>query len=223
MKLSIPKKDTSIETIIREAEKYDYPHKEATKLSSSYSVSSLNTAFEEEDEEVSPSVYEYATKAGTINHKVMQYIDFNARTKDEINDQIDLLVKENIIENEHRTFIDIDHLYKVMNSEVIKKASTGSCMKEYSFTMYTPVNEVKDDVTSEDKVLVQGVIDLLFESNGETTLIDYKLTRKTGEVLKNTYKKQLYLYKKAFESAFKKKIDHLGILSLITGEYTSLD
>ena len=133
------------------------------------------------------------------------------------------MVEQGIIEKNNANSINIDHLYSVMNSEIIKKASQGRCMREYRFTMYTPANTVIDGTTSTDKVLVQGVLDLLFETNGEIYLIDYKLTNKDDELLKNIYKKQLYLYKKAFESAFKKKIDHVGILSLVTGKYISLD
>ena len=221
-KLVVPLKDDSVEKIIRESEKYAYPFEEATELSSSYSVSALNTALDSEESNM-PSIYEHATKAGTLNHKVMEYIDFNATTKEDIEKEIDNLVAQGHIEESDKSLINVDNLVKVMNSTAIREAANGKEKREVKFTMYVPANEVKDGVTSEDKVLVQGVIDLLFESNGETTLIDYKLTRKAGEVLKNTYKKQLYLYKKAFESAFKKKIDHLGILSLITGEYTSLN
>ena len=153
----------------------------------------------------------------------MEYIDFNATTKEDIEKEIDKLVAQGHIEESDKSLINVDNLVKVMNSTAIREAANGKEKREVKFTMYVPANEVKDGVTSKDKVLVQGVIDLLFESNGETTLIDYKLTRKTGEVLKNTYKKQLYLYKKAFESAFKKKIDNMGILSLITGEFTKID
>ena len=119
--------------------------------------------------------------------------------------------------------IDVQDLYRVMNSQIIKEASNGRCMREYKFTMYTPANTVIDEAKTDDKVLVQGVIDMVYEVDGKINLIDYKLSRKTGEVLKNSYKKQLYLYKKAFESAFKKKIDNMGILSLITGEFTKID
>ena len=221
LKFEAHKFDSNIEQIIKQAEKYVYPYEESTKLSSSYSVSELNTVFEEEVE--TPSIYQQSTQLGTLYHKVMEHISFDAQSMEDIQKEIDRMVEQGIIEKSNASLIKLEQLYKVMNSQTLKDASKGRCMREYKFTMYTPANTVIDNTTSTDKVLVQGVLDLLYESNGTINLIDYKLTRKTGEVLKNTYKKQLYLYKKAFESAFKKKIDHLGILSLTTGEYTPLD
>ena len=221
LKFEAHKFDSNIEQIIKQAEKYVYPYEESTKLSASYSVSELNTVFEEEVE--TPSIYQQSTQLGTLYHKVMEHISFDAQSMEDIQKEIDRMVEQGIIEKANASLIKLEQLYKVMNSQTLKDASKGRCMREYKFTMYTPANTVIDDTTSTDKVLVQGVLDLLYESNGTINLIDYKLTQKTGELLKNTYKKQLYLYKKAFESAFKKKIDHLGILSLTTGEYTPLD
>ena len=216
-----PQGDEKIEDIIRKAESYVYPYEESTKLSSSYSVTALNTGFEEESS--TASIYQYASKAGTLYHKVMENINFNARSIKDINKELDRMVEGGIIEKANRTLIDVHNLYRVMNSKTIKEACKGRCMREYKFTMYTPANTVIDGATTDDKVLVQGMLDMVYELNGELTLVDYKLSSKTGEELKNNYKKQLYLYKKAFESAFKRKIDHLGILSLITGEYTNID
>lgn len=221
LKFETNKHDFKIESIIKQAEQYKYPYEESTKLSTSYSVSALNTALDDEVE--SPSVYQVSTKLGTLYHKVMEHINFAAKSEEDIQKELDRMVQQGIIEKGNVSLIEKEHLYKVLNSQTIKDASKGRCMREYKFTMYTPANTVLDNTTSMDKVLVQGVLDLLYEYNGKINLIDYKLTRKSGEVLKNTYKKQLYLYKKAFESAFKKKIDQVGILSLITGEYTLLD
>ncbi len=220
-KYIIERDDFQIEEIITQAEKYVYPYEESTKLSASYSVSALNTALDSEEE--LPSLYQYATKAGTLYHKVMEKINFNARTIEEINKELDWMEMQGIIESVNRDMIDVQDLYRVMNSQIIKEASNGRCMREYKFTMYTPANTVIEEAKTDDKVLVQGVIDMVYEVDGKINLIDYKLSRKTGEVLKNSYKKQLYLYKKAFESAFKKKIDNMGILSLITGEFTKID
>ena len=66
-----------------------------------------------------------------------------------------------------------------------------------SFIGYGSYNELVADSSIEDKVLVQGVVDLLIEKENEIVLIDYKFSRLPTGILKKKYIEQLNLYKKA--------------------------
>ena len=89
--------------------------------------------------------------------------------------------------------------------------------KEAEFMMFVPYNEVvSSDV--EDKVLIQGVVDLIIEKENSVILIDYKFSSLPAKVLKEKYAEQLRLYKFAIEEAFKKPVESMFIYSINTGE-----
>ena len=83
--------------------------------------------------------------------------------------------------------------------------------------MYVPQEEINSG-GSPDKILIQGVIDLL--SLGEKNIIiDYKLSSvKSAEKLISLYKTQLKLYKLAAEKAFNIKIDDVYLYNFNTKE-----
>ncbi len=116
-------------------------------------------------------------------------------------------------------FEDIDYKYIEMAHNVISKLTKQAIniKKEAEFMMYVPYNEIVDSEIN-DKVLVQGVVDLIIENKDSITIIDYKFSRLNVMILKEKYLEQLALYKKAVESAFNKKVDHVFIYSIMTGE-----
>ena len=83
--------------------------------------------------------------------------------------------------------------------------------------MYVPYNKIVNSAV-EDKVLVQGVVDLIIEKENSITIVDYKFSTKPIKVLKQRYSEQLNLYKLAVEQAFNKKVDNIYIYSINTGE-----
>ena len=89
--------------------------------------------------------------------------------------------------------------------------------KEADFMMFVPYCDV---VTSliEDKVLVQGVVDLIIEKENSVLIVDYKFSTLPAKVLKEKYAEQLALYKLAVEEAYKKPVEHMYIYSINTGE-----
>lgn len=89
--------------------------------------------------------------------------------------------------------------------------------KEADFMMYVPYKEIVDSVV-EDRVLIQGVVDLIIERETSIDIVDYKFSSLPIKVLKEKYKEQLKLYKKAVESAFNKPVEHMYIYSINTAE-----
>lgn len=91
-------------------------------------------------------------------------------------------------------------------------------LHEAPFLMCVPYNEIYKDSNISDKILVQGVVDLLIEFDDKIILVDYKLSKSNSKALKDRYKVQLYLYKLAIEKAYKKKVEESYIYNIITGE-----
>ncbi len=68
---------------------------------------------------------------------------------------------------------------------------------------------------TDEKVLIQGIIDLYYiNKNDELILVDYKTDKNVDEsILKERYYNQLSLYKKALEKSMKRKIMKMYIYS----------
>ena len=94
--------------------------------------------------------------------------------------------------------------------ELCKDSTT---LKEQTFVMQVPYSEIEDSDIN-DKVLVQGVCDLIIIKNNKTILVDYKFSNLNESSLINKYYKQLLLYKKSATYALGRQIDECYILSL---------
>ena len=68
-------------------------------------------------------------------------------------------------------------------------------------------------------ILVQGIIDLFFEEEGELVILDYKsdLVKEESQLI-DRYETQLVYYKKALEQILNKKVKEMIIYSLYLGK-----
>ena len=72
---------------------------------------------------------------------------------------------------------------------------------------------------SDELILLQGIIDLFFEEDGEIVLLDYKSDYlEEAEMFINRYESQLSYYRKALEQITGKKVKEAIIYSLHLGE-----
>lgn len=116
-------------------------------------------------------------------------------------------------------FDDVDYAKIKRAHDVISKLAKGcvNIKKEADFMMYVPYNKiVSGDI--DDKILIQGVCDLIIEYEDSITIVDYKFSHLSIESLKQKYQEQLNIYKMAVESAYGKKVEHVFIYSINTGE-----
>lgn len=90
--------------------------------------------------------------------------------------------------------------------------------KEAQFMMSVPYNEIftQSDIT--DKVLVQGVVDLIIIFDDHIDIVDYKYSSLNSESLKQKYSTQLDMYKLATQKAFHKKVMNCYIYSIKSAE-----
>ena len=154
---------------------------------------------------------------GTVYHKVMEHIDFALTEVDEVQKAVDQMVEDGVLTADERALVKDGEVHGAIMNNVIKSAVGAKCYHEQPFMMYVPAKDVIDGSTSKDEVLVQGVIDLLVVGKSNF-IVDFKYTTFRTEESKEKYKKQLYLYKMAFERAFCEKIEKVVLLSLKTGE-----
>ena len=211
---------------IEKAQSFVYPHQEETKLSMKYTVTQINAlgvenpveafpVYEDDGERVDTGVS--VATVGTTYHKVMEHIDFAIDNLDDVTKAVDKMVEDKVLTPELRALVKDGEVLSALRNPVIKQAVGATCYHELPFMMYVPAKDVIDGSNSNDKVLVQGVIDLLVEGD-ENIIVDFKYSSLTDEESVKKYKKQLNLYKMAYKVAFGKEIDKIVLLSLKTGK-----
>ncbi len=150
-----------------------------------------------------------AIESGNAYHEALKILPFE---KIKGVQDIDRLLERDQLADGHYEKIDKNLLFK--NILIIKSVlGNQTPIKEREFIMSCSLNELGLS-ESEDKVIVQGIVDL-FSMGEKNILIDYKYTsQKNPEKIVKKYLCQIKLYQKALEKAFGKKIDEKYILSL---------
>lgn len=142
------------------------------------------------------NVFEYETTLdasgiGTLYHAVMEKVNFEK--------PFDEKIYENILQtlnltDEQRSVLNYDD-FKTCVDSIKSLGKIGDVKKELAFISYLPYNEIFGGKVS-DKVLIQGVADLVLEVDSKYILVDYKTNNvKSADQLVGKYKVQLDLYR----------------------------
>lgn len=92
--------------------------------------------------------------------------------------------------------------------------AAGLLHKEQPFVLGIPASELGEDFPGEETVLIQGIIDVYFEEDGELVVADYKTDAVTqAEELVNRYRVQLDYYARALEQLTRKRVKEKIIYS----------
>lgn len=217
---------------------WTYPYQRAITLRSKQSVSELKRAKDVFKDEYSDEMFvkrnvrlfqrpsflqeKSMSKAeiGTAMHTVMQHLPFHEKmTKESIQDLISELVKKEILTVTQAEVINEEQILQFLDSDLGKRLNKALFVKrEVPFSYGLQADELykegAHDLT-EEVVLVQGVIDCLFEDDKGFVLLDYKTDSITGKfrtveealpVLEKRYRVQMDLYAQAIEKIFHKKL-----------------
>lgn len=102
-------------------------------------------------------------------------------------------------------------------------AKAGKLYREKPFVMGEKAKEVLEDSHSEEMVLIQGIIDVFFEEDGEMVLLDYKTDRiKEEKELADRYRAQIELYRGAIERATEKPVKEQLLYSFCLNQVVEL-
>ena len=203
--------DESLKQRIENNLSWKYPFVEHSMLPIKNSVSSILAedrdyenkvdAFKELSisEKIKPSE---SIEKGNAYHRVMQSIDFNA-------------------DNDIDEIIRVCDTYGLVDSKKIKTcieivgALASNCIvqKEAQFLMKIAHSEIVENGENQ-KILVQGIVDLFLIDDDGITLIDYKTNRvKDVSDLASMYATQMKLYTLAIEKSYKKKVKNVYLYS----------
>ena len=149
----------------------------------------------------------------------MQKLDINKKeyTIQDVKELVDKLVAKKTITEQEANAINIKKIYQFTKSNIWQEMTEAQVVeREKPFYINIPAQEIYEK-DLEEKVLVQGVIDLYYiSSNGELVLVDFKtdyVPDKNEQILIERYSSQLQLYKRALESATGKRVDKTYIYS----------
>lgn len=142
---------------------------------------------------------------GTIMHLVIQHIDVTKEvTVDAVQEQIARMVNGEWLTEEQVKAVDVESIVAFFNTPLGKRMQRATRLeREVPFYL---AHEMEGET-----VVVQGVIDCVFEDGHGLVLIDYKTDRVSWmndpkEQLKRRYKGQLALYREAIEAIWKKEV-----------------
>lgn len=167
------------------------------------------------------------TEIGTLIHLVMQHIDLNGELdRNGLKQQIDQIVSKNLITELEAKYIYDSYLDKIQgffNSHIgLRMRKSQVIKREVPFVIKKKADEVLSNISGNDFILVQGIIDCYFEEDDEVVIVDYKTDKvKENEIedLVSQYKDQITSYKEAIEKITKKKVKetYLYLFSLGIG------
>ncbi|MDE6356281.1 MAG: UvrD-helicase domain-containing protein [Clostridia bacterium] len=141
---------------------------------------------------------ETGTERGTAFHRFLELCDFGIKDGAGIAGEIENFLKSGRITDGQAELLNAGELEEILNMPVFADLKGAELFREQEFLCRLPANEILG-VCAEDFVLVQGVIDLLARGDFGVKIIDYKYSKKGDAALKETYLKQLKLYKKAVQ------------------------
>ena len=184
------------------------------------------------------SAGELAAERGTATHVFLQFCDFsriNAPLPESIDRETDRLLEKGFITARMAELLRRDELAAFFAGPLYAELATARwALRERRFHLHFPAAEFTQDPSliaalGDQQILVQGVIDLCYESaDGRLVLCDYKTDRlphdraEAHRLLAERHGDQLYYYAAACRVLFGREPDRICLWSLALGETVEL-
>lgn len=220
---------------------FSYPYENDRKMKMKFTVSELKKRvylseesgeqiFEEPD--VIPLIPQFlqeqeelaGASRGSAYHKLLELLDFTAEYEEEsLKQAIERLCEENKLSEEMAACIRIrdilGFLHCASGARMHRAARQSRLYREQPFVLGVDAKEIYPEETGGETILIQGIIDVYFEEDGELVVLDYKTDKvKRAEELKEKYHAQLEYYAEALELLLGKKVKEKLIYSFTLGE-----
>lgn len=228
----------NIKSIDKEIERrlgYKYKYKEGAMLPSNVSVSDLKMSDYEYDGIATLEIFKEkplikpkflqeekglsAAERGTIMHYVMQKLNLSrVNSISEIKAQIEEMVLDKSLTEQEASTIWFKKVYKFYTSDLGKrvlKAFKNNDLIRREFPFFTEISSLQlgenleKEIYEDEKVRLQGIIDLFFQEGEDIVLVDYKtdyVEEGNEEEVIDRYRTQLTYYKEALEKVTGKKV-----------------
>ncbi len=152
------------------------------------------------------------SERGTAMHSFMQFCSYNS-AKSDLEAEIARLALEGFLTKEQAESLNRNALDAFFCSPLAERMfNSDAIYKEIKVSSF--VDSGNSSADENDKVLIQGIADCVFEENGELVLVDYKTDRVSDETeLLNMYKNQIAFYKSAVSKVLQKPVKEAMLYS----------
>lgn len=248
---------TDIEAELKERFSFKYPNAHLTRLPGKLSVSRLYPAILDGSDEFSvkldadeddtsekrgylpkfraPEMENLSAERGIATHMLLQFCDLDRLTERGAREELKALKDGGFLSERDASLVRIKEVDAFARSRLISDMrSAAKLYREFRFNVKLPASDFTTDneqkrLYENEQILVQGVIDCLYEDNtGELHLVDYKTDRlspeeksdpeKAREKLIAKHSLQLSYYAKAVEKIFGKYPKTIEVYSLPLGD-----
>lgn len=228
---------------------FRYPYEAEGKMKLKFTVSELKKrdSLQEEageelvpEPEVVPLIPQFleereegltGASRGTAYHKLLELHDFSKEyTEESLREEIHQFYEEGRLSKEMADCIRPREILQFLNCEsgrrMTQAAKRGQLKKEQPFVLGVAASEIypenyekEKNLTKEETILVQGIIDVWFEEEDGLVVLDYKTDKvRSAEELKERYHAQLDYYARALEQLLEKPVKEKRIYSFARKE-----
>lgn len=161
---------------------------------------------------------------GTAYHTAFQNIDIRSiGSTSDVRVFKEKLVKENRLSMQAAEMIDEYDILKFVGTSLAERMAEadeqGKLYREQPFVIGRKASEADETYPDDEIIMIQGIIDVFFEENGELVIADYKTDRvDQADELVLRYRAQLDYYAKALEQITGKKVSGKIIYSVTLGQ-----
>ena len=222
-----PEPDAALSERIRERINAEYGYAASAAVPTKLTVSDIVAARAGRDEserccERRPACLDAdkrgGTEAGTATHAFLQFADYDALGDPEA--ELARLVSQRFITERQAELVDRRKLDNFICSELFGRIRAAeSSTREFRFTFEAAASDFIPGAPDE-KLLVQGAIDCVFEENGRCVVVDYKTDRIKDNTAEKVayYKPQLEIYARGLRELTGKEVSEGILFFLDTGE-----
>lgn len=155
------------------------------------------------------------TTRGSAYHRVMELLDFEhlgeANDGGWLDEQMKKHIEAGALMEEDYKLVDKRKVCRFATSSLGQRmaaaARVSKLYREQPFVLGITANRLDKSFPADEQVLIQGIIDVFFEEDGDIILMDYKTDRvKEAKELVDRYKTQLDYYEEALTRITGKKV-----------------
>ena len=163
---------------------------------------------------------------GIALHMAMQFVDFEkCLTEDGAGKELKRLCEKKFLSEKQVESVEPKKLVAFMQSDIGRELlSAKKVRREFKFSVLLPADEAlgRTELYGE-KLLLQGVMDMFYETDDGVTIVDFKTDREipSGEVLES-YSEQLRTYRRALSEITGKEAKRLILYHVTSGEYIEI-
>jgi len=158
-----------------------------------------------------------SAESGTAFHAFLQFADFSSVFNFE--KEIERLVAQRFITKRQAELIDRRKVDVFIKSELFRRIlASEKVTREFRFTFEADASEFIVDAPNE-RLLIQGAVDCIFEENGKCIVLDYKTDRIRENLTEKIeyYSPQLQIYARALKELTGKEVSE-GILYFLDAD-----